>query len=98
MWLHFMLKLLHKYIICVIYVDDTIFFAKTQSIIDDMIKNLRKSFELTDEGNVEAFLGIQVTHHTNGTIEMSQPALIDKVIQSIGLEHDSRNKSTTRIK
>ena len=50
-------------IICVIYVDDTIFFSKEDTIIDKIITQLKESFELTDEGEVDAFLGIKITRN-----------------------------------
>ena len=55
-------------IICVIYVDDTIFFAKSKTTIENVIIQLKKSFELTDEGEVDAFLGIKLTKTLNQTL------------------------------
>ena len=81
-------------IICLVYVDDTIFFAKEEKVIDDMITELQKDFDLTDEGDVEAFLGIKIEHHTNGDISMSQPGLIDSILNDVGLKHDSKTKNT----
>ena len=78
-------------IICVIYVDDTLFFSKDPKKIDQIISNLKKlDFELTDEGDVEAFLGIQVDQLDDGTIKMSQPDLINRVIKALGLEAESK--------
>ena len=81
-------------IICLVYVDDTIFFAKDEKVIDVMITDLQKDFDLTDEGDVEAFLGIKIEHHTNGDISMSQPGLIDSILNDVGLKHDSKTKNT----
>ena len=42
-------------IICVVYVDDTIFFASDESIIDKEISSLKSNgFELTDKGEVDS--------------------------------------------
>ena len=49
-------------VLCLIYVDDTIFFAKDQKLIDREITDLKRDFELTDEGEVDAFLGIDIKH------------------------------------
>ena len=43
--------------IFLIYVDDTIFFAPEQSQIEHMITDLKKYFDLADEGDIDAFLG-----------------------------------------
>ena len=51
-------------VLCLIYVDDTIFFAKDQSLIDREITDLKQHFDLTDEGEVDAFLGIDINMRT----------------------------------
>ena len=85
-----------KQIMCVIYVDDTLFFSKHNSIITKVIHKLQSIFELTDEGDIESFLGIKVDHKGE-TIEFSQPSLIDKVIKTVGLEHDSKQHQTPAV-
>lgn len=78
---------LRQDIICVIYVDDTIFFSKTNAPIEQVIEKLKENFELTDEGDVEAFLGITIPRNKDGTIKMSQPGLIDQVITTVQCIH-----------
>jgi len=51
---------IHPEVICVIYVDDTLLFSKTNTAIKQIINSLQEMFELTDEGDVESFLGIKV--------------------------------------
>ena len=87
---------IHPSVICVIYVDDTLLFAKTNSEIEAMIVKLQEMFELTDEGDVESFLGIQVIHRDN-SIELNRPTLIDKVIETVGLQHDSKCHKTPTV-
>jgi Reverse transcriptase (RNA-dependent DNA polymerase) len=48
-------------IICVIWVDDSLFFAKTTKVIQTFIDNIKKDMPLTQELSVSAFLGIQVS-------------------------------------
>jgi len=52
---------------CVIYVDDTIFTGPNQDLIDQEIKLLgikqaheERPFEFRDEGELSAFLGIKI--------------------------------------
>eukprot|EP00957_Ditylum_brightwellii_P199932 15241194-Ditylum_brightwellii.AAC.1 len=53
-------------IICAVYVDDTIFFAPDDSIIDKEISLPKsKKIDLTDKGEVDAFLGIRFNHQEN---------------------------------
>ena len=65
--------------IIVTYVDDCLIFSKDKKNIDVLLDNLRKTFQLTDEGSdVNAFLGIKVDKGENGSITMTQPALINR--------------------
>ena len=77
------------------YVDDTLFFAKDDAIIDEHISILKpKQFELTNEGDVEAFLGVNAQRNLDSTIKMTQLNLIDTVIKLVGLEHESKQHKT----
>jgi Reverse transcriptase (RNA-dependent DNA polymerase) len=77
---------IHKDMICLVYVDDCLFFAKDGSKIDAMIADLQKTFEMTIEGDVSAFLGIQFKRdENNASITLTQYGLIDKVISLINV-------------
>ena len=82
---------LKKGIICAVYIDDTIFLADNDKIIDEHISSLKAlDFDLTDEGDIKAFLGVQVeqTLDINGnvtTIKMSQPGLTKNITKALGL-------------
>ena len=53
-----------------------------------MIKDLNKTnIEVTDEGNIEDFLGVNI-ERKEGKIKLSQPHLIKQVIKNLGLNHD----------
>ena len=85
-------------VICVIYVDDTLFFSKDPSKVDKVISNLQKlNFELTDEGDVDAFLGIKVEQQQDGTITMTQPDLVNRVITALGLDNQSKQHKVPAI-
>ena len=85
-------------IICCVYVDDTLFFAKTDEIIDEHIKQLQAiNFELTDEGDVENFLGVKIDKLDNGHFKMSQPALTDTIISTLGLDTSSKQHKTPAV-
>ena len=78
--------------ILVVYTDDCLMFARNDSIIDDLCKCLSTEFLLKDEGDIEAFLSIQITHMTEPdgsiTITMTQPGLIDQILEDVGLTGD----------
>jgi hypothetical protein len=89
-----------KGIICVVYVDDTIFAGPDRALIDAEIKGLgvsskdqSHSFDLRDEGEVCDFLGIRITKTGPITFELTQTGLINKVLTAAGLE-ECRGVST----
>ena len=76
-----------KGIICLVYVDSTLFFGETNEINDDYISHLHKiGFASTVEEDIESFLGVQVKKLDNGAIKMSQPALTQTIIEIFGLK------------
>ena len=66
-------------LILVCYVDDCLIFAPEQNSIDVLISDLQKNFVLTDEGDVNMYLGIKIEQLRNekGTemLKLSQPHL-----------------------
>ena len=75
--------------------DDSILIGRDRTKIDAMIENLAIDLELTREGDLAAFLGIQINKSTenNGSLELTQEGLIKRVLQATGLE-DFRASST----
>ena len=76
-------------------------FAHDDSIIDDLCKCLSTKFLLKDEGDIEGFLSVQITHMTkpNGsiTITIMQPGLIDQILDDIGLTSDKVTQKCTPV-
>ena len=69
--------------ICVIYVDDTIITGLDEQAIQDLITSLGvadeeqvHTFELRDESEVGAFLGIQIERQSNDSFTLTQTGLI----------------------
>jgi len=87
-----------KDIIIVVYVDDTLIFAQDQSTITKLIDSLRSEFDLTDEGdNVKQFLGVKIDRKNDNSIEMSQPHLIQQILQQLQLTNDCRMHDTPAV-
>ena len=80
-----------------IYVDDVTLFCPEKAPVDKLIQSLSKSFTLEDEGNVTNYLGVHVQHHNDGSIELSQPHLIQRIIDTLGLKNDSKLHGTPAI-
>jgi transposase InsO family protein len=82
-------------IICLVYVDDCLFFGKQREKIHAMIAEIEGAgFTLTIEEDVYAFLGVEVKFNaTDGTVSLTQPGLLKKIISMTGLQ-DSNSKAT----
>jgi len=72
-------------IVILIYVDDTLFIAKTQSLLNDILSSLKRSFHLTEESDIHTFLEINFTTTSEGNITLTQTNLIDKGLALTGL-------------
>ena len=85
---------IHADMVYLVYVDDSILIGRDRTKIDAMIENLAIDLELTREGDLAAFLGIQINKSTeNGSLKLTQEGLIKRVLQATGLE-DCRASST----
>jgi len=61
----------------IVYVDDCLFFSPNKSTINSVIASLSTTFKLKDEGDVSAFLGVQINKDRKAKmISFSQPGLI----------------------
>jgi hypothetical protein len=78
--------------ILVLYTDDCLLFAKDDDTISDLCQSLSTEFLLKDEGDIAGFLGIQIDHTIapDGSINitMTQPGLIDQILEDVGLVGD----------
>jgi len=84
-------------IIFMVYVDDGILIGKTSSEIDGVISKLRLLYDLTDEGQIEDYLGIHVDHLPDGSIQLSQPHLIDQILKDMQLSPTAKVKQTPAV-
>eukprot|EP00980_Cylindrotheca_fusiformis_P020026 scaffold7110_cov112-Cylindrotheca_fusiformis.AAC.1 len=73
-------------ILLVLYVDDAILLSPYKSLIDSEIRSLQKDYDLTDDGALKDYLGTRFTRYPDGTIELSQPAMIDRILQMVGFD------------
>ena len=69
------------------YVDDCLIFAPNADEAEKTFQAIKSRFEITDDtsesGTIEAYLGIKVEHHQDGSFMMSQPHLIRRIIDAI---------------
>jgi Reverse transcriptase (RNA-dependent DNA polymerase) len=68
----------------IVHVNDMIFASNSETLINSKITALHKTFELKCLGNVENYLGIEVSLDNNGVFSISQSKYIQKVASEFG--------------
>ena len=84
------------------YVDDCIIIGPAMTEIDKFVESLKngpEDFVLTDEGDIDKFLGIEITQLDDRRFKLAQPFLIDRIIAFLEIdandfEMDTNTKST----
>ena len=93
-------------VICVCYVDDCLFFAPSESDIDDCISAIKKcGMDLQVEDSVAGFLGVHIERKPgtdkNGNeteeIHLLQTGLIERIINDLGLSKGTNGVKTPAI-
>jgi hypothetical protein len=65
---------IHGNCILLVYVDDCLLFAKFDDVLDSIIHSLQKTFKLTSQGSIGAYLGIEIYRNSDGFLKLIQPA------------------------
>jgi hypothetical protein len=75
-----------------VYVDNCIIVGLDMSEIEEFVVSMQngpENFILTDEGNIDKFLGLEIKWLGPKEFEISQPFLIDRIITFLGLQSDA---------
>jgi hypothetical protein len=78
-------------VICLVYIDDTLFFSPKQEYIDQVIDKLHheQEMDLEVEQDVAGFLGVHLDHDpSTGCIKLTQTGLIKHIIDTLGVGDD----------
>ena len=87
-------------VLFLVYIDDCIVFGPNDQALDQVVKDLRtcpQQFTVDDQGDVGDFLGIRIKKKRDGSIHLSQPQLIDSIIQDLHLQPGSNSKPTPSV-
>ena len=69
-----------------LYTDDSILAGPDPTEIDDILKQMRKAnLDITEEGTLEDFLGVNIDRKKDGSIHLTQPHLIDNILGDLNL-------------
>ena len=88
------------------YADNCIIISPSKTSIYCLILSMQtgpENFKLTHEGDVNKYLGVQITKLDNNSFELSQPFLIDCLLSFLGLcnnqfETDTKSSLTPVMK
>ena len=71
------------------YVDGYIIVGPSVQKIDAFVESMEvgpKKFMLTDDGDIDKFLDIQINHLDENRFKISQPFLIDRIISFLNID------------
>eukprot|EP00957_Ditylum_brightwellii_P146628 11162258-Ditylum_brightwellii.AAC.1 len=75
-------------VICAVYVDDCLMFAKDIVDIDHAIQHMIDAgFQLRVQGDAVGFLEIKLNQQDDGSIDLKQTALIQRIIDILGFQN-----------
>jgi len=74
-------------VILITYVDDILLYSPHPESISSKLEALRgRDLKLEEESDVAGFLGVLIIRRKDGTLEMTQTGLIDRIIDATGLK------------
>ena len=79
------------------YVDDCIIVGPSMDRIDSFVKSMntgKENFVLTDEGDINKFLGIEITQIDDKRLKVSQPFLIDQIVRFLNIDTNDYGMET----
>jgi hypothetical protein len=73
-------------VIYVLYTDDSILAGPDQKEIDLVIQQIKDAkLDITMEGDIQDFLGVNIQREKDGSITFSQPHLVDKILNAMSM-------------
>eukprot|EP00956_Cyclotella_meneghiniana_P028259 scaffold65189_cov41-Cyclotella_meneghiniana.AAC.1 len=80
-------------VIFIVYVDDGIFICPEDDKISQAISDIKSvGLDIEDQGNPADYVGVNIKRQKDGTIELTQRALTDQIIEDCGLNDTSYTK------
>ena len=84
--------------IILVYVDDLMIISKEDLVIQKFISSLKygtEDFVFTEEGTMNSYLGVDISSFSDKKgFTLSQPFLIDRVIQALNFDPKTTKSST----
>ena len=87
-------------VIFFVYVDDGCFLGANKASVDQAIEDLQNPdmakhrYDIEDRGDISDYLGINFCGEKDGTLILTQPQLIDQILEEVGIDANVRMKPT----
>jgi hypothetical protein len=82
-----------------LYTDDSILAGPDPQELDNIVEEMRAaSLDITVEGTLSDFLGVKITKETDGTYHLTQPHLINSILEDLRLNADDTKVKDTPAK
>jgi hypothetical protein len=78
--------------IFLVYVDDGIIVGPSEKDVKQVI-DLQATFDVRNEGNLTDYLGVNIETREDETFKLSQPHLIDQIIEDANFQADTKYKA-----
>ncbi len=72
--------------ILLVYIEDSILLGPDDKELQKPVSMLTDRFEIQEEGDLCGYLGINITKNSNGSWMLTQPQLIDSILQDLKLD------------
>jgi hypothetical protein len=82
-----------KGMLFLVYVNNGIIAGPDPQAIEHIIIDLKSKFKVSDEGDLTDYLGVNIEKQEDGTINLSQPHLIDQIIEDANFQTNTKFKS-----
>ena len=80
--------------IFIVYADDGLMFDMSGKDLDTFIQELRDAdLDIEDQGDPSDYVGVNITKDDQGYLNFNQLALIDSIINDVGLSQSKRTKT-----
>ena len=77
-----------KFVILLLYVDDILIVGQDASVIENLKKDLFKSFDMKDLGPARKILGMQILHDKKAKkLWLSQEKYIERILERFNMKH-----------
>ena len=75
--------------IYLLYTNDSILAGPDKKEIENIIKQIKEvGLDITVEGDIQDFLGVNITRNEDGSILLHQPHLVDKILEDLRLNDE----------